>query len=489
MRQKQPRNVGFSQKLKAEYWNWTKEEKEKYMDSSEAIMKHICRRIHDGLSEAGATGRELDFKFSGILHDKDTKILFDPDKQTDIIQPIEPHIHGVLELVTKRDLNVIAEWIGIEPQFIEIPRGRYGRENMLAYLVHAKDSTKYLYDAREVETFDTWSYLDYYHEKYRSWEEYRATATVKHNKTKVDWLVKQVQLGKLTMSDIMRNESYRMVYADNMRLIKDAQQFLNEERAYRTMEAMENDEFELSVHFITGKPGAGKSFFANELTKKLENMHGWRTYEASGTNPMDDYTGEEILLLDDLRSGSMTATDWLKTLDHLSTSAISARYSNKQRAYRTIIMTAYEDPYTYFSYMKGSGGTDEALAQFIRRLLYLVSIYRLDDGNRVALVEEVVQGEPRTYHLGINDFIDEKHYKPRGPQEAALFKRTNFYGQPVSVVPVDDAVNSLSKIITAKNNPDNDHTNKERMTADEHEKNVGFVNKTNIDLDDLTRKK
>lgn len=484
MAQKQPKNVGFAQELTPEYWDWSEEEKEKYMGSPKDMMKNICRRIHQGLVNAGASEKELNFKFSGILHDKDTKVLFDPDKQTDVIQQTRPHIHGVVELVRKRDLNVIAEWIGIEPQYIEIPRGRYGRENMLAYLIHAKDPEKYLYDAKKVETFGTWDYLEYYHEKYRSWEEYRATAVVKRNKTKVDWLVKQVQLGNLTMSDIMKNETYKMIYADNMRLIKDAQQFLNEERAYRTMEAMENNEFELSVHFITGKPGAGKSYFANQLADKLENEQGWLTYEASGTNPMDNYSGEEILLLDDLRSSSMTATDWLKTLDHLSRSAMSARYSNKARAYRTIIMTAHEDPYTYFSYMKGSGGTDEALAQFIRRLMYLVSIYRLDDGERVAFVEEIVQGKPKTYHLNLNNFIDENDYRTRHEEEPYL-KRTNFYGQPLSLLPVSEAVKSLGNIIIDKNNPENNHTNKERMTAEEHSKKVGFVNKTQLDLDDL----
>lgn len=489
MAQKQPKNVGFMQYMEPDYWDWTDEEKDKYMGDAEAMMKNICRRLHEGLVEAGATAKELEFKFSGIVHDKDTRVLFDPDKQTEVIEPKDDHIHGVVELVKKRDLNVIADWIGIQPQYIEIPKGRYGRENMLAYLIHAKNPDKYHYDADDVKTFDTWDYIDYYHEKYKSWEEYRATATVKTNKTKVDWLVKQVQLGKLTMTDIMENDTYKMIYADNMRLIKDAQQFLNEERAFSTMRALENDEFELTVHFITGKPGAGKSYFANQLANKLEDEHGWRTYEASGTNPMDNYSGEEILFLDDLRSNSMTATDWLKTLDHLSKSAMSARYSNKGRAYRTIIMTAYEDPYTYFSYMKGSGGTDEALAQFIRRLMYLVSIYRLDDGERVALVEEIVQGESKTYHLGFNEFIDENTYRTSRSEEESSLKRTNFYGQPTSLLPVSQAVDGLSKIISEKNNPENVHTNTERMSANEHKNSVGFVNKTKLDIDDLGKLK
>lgn len=487
MARKQPTNIGFSQKLKAEYWDWTKEEKENYLGDTKAMMKNICKRIHDGLVDAGADADELKFKFSGIEHDKDTKILHDPEKEIDVIEQKETHIHGFVELVKKRDLNVIAKWIGIEPQFIEIPKGRYGRENMLAYLIHAKSPEKYRYDAKDVETFGTWDYMAYYREKYRSWEEYRATASVKNNKTKVDWLVKQVQLGKISMTEIMKNENYKMVYADNMRLIKDAQQFLNEERAYRTIEALENNEFELSVHFVTGLPGAGKSHFADLLCRKLENEHGWRTYPASGTNPMDNYTGEEILFLDDLRSSSMTATDWLKMLDHLSRSAMSARYSNKGRAYRTIIMTAYEEPYKYFSYMKGTGGTDEALAQFIRRLMYTIKLYKMDDGKRVALVEEIVQGKTRTYHLGYNDFISDDTRLSFGQQKDV--RRTNFFGKPVALLPVENAVDGLAKIISEKNDPERDHSNTERLTEHEHEKRVKFVNQTDVDLDDLKKLK
>lgn len=481
--QKQVKNFGFMQYLDPKYWLWTDAEKTANMTDSYDMMKYICSRIYNGLVAAGADDEELKFKFSGIEHDKDTLILWDPDKQMDVIEPKRSHIHGFIELVKKRDLNVIAKWIGLEPQYVEIPKGRYGRENMLAYLIHAKDASKFQYNPKEVQTFDTWDYMMYYQEKYRTWEEHKATVSVKQNNIKVDWLVKQVQIGKLTMTDIMENEVYKMVYADNMRLIKDAQQFLNEERAFSTIRALENGEFALSVNFITGEPGAGKSYFANQLCRRLEKENGWRTYEASGTNPMDKYSGEEILFLDDLRSSAMGATDWLKTLDHLSKSAMSARYNNKGRAYRTIVMTAYEDPYSYFSYMKGSGGTDEALAQFIRRLMYTIKIYRLDDGERVAMIEEIVQGKKKPYHLGYKRFVDENSSLTN--YDWKYIKQTNFFGAPLAMLPAKDAVSSLSKIISEMNNPENDHSNTERKTLEEYNKQIGFVNKTNLSLEDL----
>ena len=46
---------------------------------------------------------------------------------------------------------------------------------------------------------------------------------------------------------------------------------------------------------------------------------------------------------------------------------MSARYKNKQKATRVIVITSYLDPFTFFSYVKGVGGSNEALEQFIGR--------------------------------------------------------------------------------------------------------------------------
>lgn len=479
MAQKQLKNFGFMQYIEPKYWNWSKDEKSKYMVDTQTMIEHIYNRILEGLKSAGASSAELEFKFSCIEHDKDTTLLWDPKKEIEVIEPKEPHLHGFVELTKKRDLNVVAKWVGVEPQYIDIPRGRYGRPNMLAYLIHAKDPSKYLYDPEDVETCGTWDYFRYYQENIMDWDRQRATKSVKENKVQVDWLVKQVQYGKLTLSDIMDNESYKIVYADNMRLIKDAQDFANEERAHRTVKALERNEFALSVIYVTGMPGAGKSYFARELCKKLERENGWRTYEASGSHPMDNYSAEEILFLDDLRSSAMGATDWLKMLDQLSRSTLAARYNNKGRAYRTIIMTAYEDPYSYFGYMKGNGGSDEALAQFIRRLLYTVSIYRLDNSDRVAFIEEIVQGYHRYYHMRLKKFLNRPPYFSERD-----IKATNFYGHPIALLNADSAVERLCDTIAELNDPNKDHSNIERRTLNDAKSDT-FINNTGIDENKL----
>ena len=132
--------------------------------------------------------------------------------------------------------------------------------------------------------------------------------------------------------------------------------------------------------------------------------------------------------------------------------------------------------------MKGSGGTDEALAQFIRRLQYTVTIHRLNDGERIAKIEEIGQGEKRIYNLLDKKFMPPNHYI--NGYNSAYIKQTNFYGVPIATLPVNDAITCLSNVITEMNNPENDHSNTERRTVDEITQQNPFVDKTNLVLED-----
>ncbi|MFB5432810.1 Rep family protein, partial [Enterococcus casseliflavus] len=201
---KQVSVFSFTQQLDAEFWLWSDDEKSKFCGDGSLVLKNVYDRLKKEV--------DVDFKFSGITHDKDTSYEFDVKTQEKVIVAKVSHIHAVVELSNKRDLSKMAEIIGIQQQYIEIPRGRYGRENLLAYLIHAKDSSKYQYDPREVVTFDTWDYMSYYLEKVESWNYRKATTKKKANEVKVDWLVKEVQAGRLSKEQIMLTDDYAEVY-------------------------------------------------------------------------------------------------------------------------------------------------------------------------------------------------------------------------------------------------------------------------------------
>lgn len=478
---------GFMQYLDERHWNWSDDEKQKYFTDSDSILKHICKRIYDGLQQAGETDDDLKFEFAGINHDKDTNLVWDSRKQMEVIDPVQEHVHGVVTLSKKRDINVVAQWIGLETQYVESPKkGRYGKENMLAYLIHAKQPDKYQYDPHEVRTFGTFDYIGYWEAKKPAWDRHKSTVQTKQNKISAHWLVKQVQQGYLSKKDIMKNDAYREIYADNMPLINDAIQFYGEMRGYETLEALENGEFDLTVIFITGAPGTGKTQFALDLIRKLENESDWRSYQASPSNPMDDYNGEEIVLLDDLRAQSLDATSWLQMLDARTSANMGARYKNKQKAYRTIVITSYLEPIQFFSYVKGSGGANEALDQFIRRIMLNVRVHRMYDGGRMVEIEAIGQSpHPVIYDLenkswvlpqnenvetftnGVPKMFGDTKYSDMQLRHmnGIAYKQLNHVPYPVSKGSVENSLGFLTNVIQHRNDPSIDHSKTERPSV------------------------
>lgn len=104
----------------------------------------------------------------------------------------------------------------------------------------------------------------------------------------------------------------------------------------------------------------------------------WSYFKSAPTNPVDKYSGEEILFLDDIRPSAMSASDWLQLLDPEDVSETSARYNNKTIAPRAIVITAHQPLEQFFFYVKDKAGISEALDQFIRRLTAVVTVFNTD---------------------------------------------------------------------------------------------------------------
>lgn len=175
-------------------------------------------------------------------------------------------------------------------------------------------------------------------------------------------------------------------------------------RAYRAAAKLRNEEFSTQVVYIHGNAGVGKTRFANGFIQQAISYaqaqgERWQVYRAATSNPLDDWQGEEIMLLDDLRASAMDANDWLLLLDQHNASPARARYKNKgEVAPRLIVITATIEPVEFFFYARQKGNVDEALDQFIRRLQSVVKVYREDDILRY-LVQPIGEIEP--YQVGI----------------------------------------------------------------------------------------
>lgn len=380
-KRKQTTTYIFEQQLKPDFWDWSEDSKKLFLNwenNKIEIFKEIYERVN-------LMSESEDLKIALIIHDKDisygTKL-------------VEPHIHGYIEFSNKKDLNVLALNLGILPQYIESSgRGKYGKVNSKAYLIHAKDKDKYQYPASDVETFDTFDYEAFINQNKEDFENYSATRKREKSEESLDLVLSKVQLGELTYNDVMEDDNLAFLFGNNQQKFRERFNFYGERQAFLRLKSLELGEYQLTVLYIQGESEIGKSTLSREIALQVQcklNEIGLRgdIYSASSANSFDDYYGEEILVLDDLRENNMSPSDWLKLFDPLNSARMSARYQNKRVVPRLIIMPVYKSPKLFFGEIK-----EEDLNQFLRRINFLLDLtYKHgSDENRLYNISEVVK--------------------------------------------------------------------------------------------------
>lgn len=95
---------------------------------------------------------------------------------------------------------------------------------------------------------------------------------------------------------------------------------------------------EINVVFMSGETGLGKTTFAKQYCENAKKSY---CVSSSSNDPMQDYKGEDVLILDDLRDSDFKFTDLLKILDNHTKTTMKARYHNKAFIGETIIITSY----------------------------------------------------------------------------------------------------------------------------------------------------
>ena len=218
----------------------------------------------------------------------------------------------------------------------------------------------------------------------------------KNDKARVDAdiLEEMILTGHVCRNQILLTDEYYDIYARNKRRCEDALDTYAQHKIAKTVRAMENGEFKLSVLFITGQSGSGKSMFTDNVTRQIisdakkQYNEDWTVCSVAASNPFDEYNGEEVLIMDDLRGMSLTASDWLKLLDPDRAHYGGARYRNKRMACRVVIINSEKDVLEFFYYLKNSGGNkSEAMDQFFRRIMARVKVYRVPDSPDVRRIE------------------------------------------------------------------------------------------------------
>lgn len=402
-------SFSVTQQLDKSYWDNLNDGLHEALEQADTHA--IASTLVDRLERNGWTVSEC----YAIIHDKDTRAVWSEAHGEEVVEVKDEHIHVSVKFAPRENvgatLNAIADVIGVEPNYIEKPKsGRYSFDNQLAYLIHAKDSDKYQYEPSAVATVRGEDYMSIYTARADAWRKGRAVKKRKEHAQGVDWLEDEVLEGRILREQIFLSDELYRIYASNSKRIDSALETYGQRKIYRALDRLKRGEFKTKVFYIMGDPGSGKTSFANEMVKdaieKAKDKWGetWSVCKTGSTNPVDDYNGEEILLMDDVRGSTMRADDWLKLLDPYNMSPSSARYRNKTVAANIIIITACIHPVEFFYYTKGVGGgtaQEEAIDQFLRRLTGLIEVINLE-----GVIERVNVSIP------IKGDADERYYIP-----------------------------------------------------------------------------
>jgi energy-coupling factor transporter ATP-binding protein EcfA2 len=271
-----------------------------------------------------------------ILHDKD--VLKDG-------KPKKPHFHAVLTFTDGKTWDSIAKAIGVEKQYVNKIKTTTARAQ--AYLIHKNDIDKFQYDVSAVSAnFD-------YAEKM---DDVKRTINIEEVIRKIE----NEEIKPYNVYDAVD----AVTYAKHKPKLDRAFEYVqNKKRSVdRDMECL----------YIYGPSGCGKT----TLAKYLASQRGFHTYISSGgKNPLDNYQGEECIVLDDIRGSVFPLADFLKLTDNNTDSLVGCRYYNKSISYcKMIICTSVVSLKDLYG-----GVTDkekEPLKQLYRRFK---TIIRLDD--------------------------------------------------------------------------------------------------------------
>lgn len=379
--------IGLTQQFDGNYWGALTDTEAAALETARkdgGSIKPLTNCIITRLTAAGFCVAEC----HGIKHDADIHMVWSEAERREIPAYKTNHGHWVIKFAQGKGgtLDALAAAIGVEPQYVERPaKGRYAYDNMLSYLCHVKYPDKHQYNTDEVYTAIGTPYSHYVKERWVAWEKARGAVVKKRACEGIDDLEYKILTGQVTKSQIILTDELFEIYSRNRRRCEEALETYGERRAYKTLKALADGDFSMSVFFITGPAGVGKTHFTAKLVdnviaesvKRFGDDARWRVCHSAATNPVDDYRGEEILVMDDVRGFSMTGSDWLKLLDPHYASPNSARYHNKTVACRTIIITSTKEPLEFFYYTRSvAGGRDcsEGMDQFLRRLAALVHV-------------------------------------------------------------------------------------------------------------------
>lgn len=278
-------------------------------------------------------------RFAYIIHDKDV----DADNKLKA-----EHIHIMIKFAYSYNVMTLAKQLNLESQYIQKIQSR-NYEDALLYLTHANAKEKYQYSSDAVKAnFDYVAICERY---------------LKRKEQALTKLSEKEQL-KLLCEEIVQGKIRRYNYFEYISTDFFVRYRTKFENAFKMrddmLKAQENRILE--VIYMVGDSGSGKTTYAKEIAKQK----GYSYFVSSASNDiLDSYSGQDCLILDDLRPSCLSLSDLLKLLDNHTSSTAKSRYYNKILECKLIIITTVINIEDFFKNVFQE--QDEPLTQLKRR--------------------------------------------------------------------------------------------------------------------------
>ena len=328
-------------------------------------LEHFTEKLKSALI---AWCEKNNYEYAYIYHDKDIK--HDDDTNEDVVKP--SHIHFMVNTgSTKWPFDALLNRFasdGLKSQMLQ--KVRKGWNNALSYLVHrtegAVNDGKHLYELSEVvANFDYATTIGV------------IESQVEEKKTRIDEVIEKIESLECRRYNIHKFiDCADYSKKGNKIRIDTAFQYVEtkllEERKGRQMK----------VIWIYGKSGIGKTTLAKTI---CENNKWSFAISSSSNDALQDYNGQDCLILDDFRANGWSKTDVLKMLDNNTSSSIKSRYQNKQTCYlKCIIVTTIQAPLEFWQDGNWSSSGSEPYTQLSRRINQLVEMIKDEEEGQFA---------------------------------------------------------------------------------------------------------
>ena len=406
----------ITQQLDARYWP--------LLEGHEDDVLWILERIVSVLEGEGHT---VGIAYA-IKHDRDVHHLLDtltPDPLFYSATPGTPkRVHGHFLLhFAKGDKGMtvkeLSECLGIRSQYIQRTKpGKYGWDNLCAYLIHRKQGWKYQYDPTDVVNARGPSYTELEKKHRLLWYNGRQYVDKTNAGQFVPYLEELARTGQISSEDLLRNDELFEVYSRLGQMERGAItskiEMATQRRLLLRADKMQNLDTRKGVVFIHGSDsGSGKTLAGKTIAESLKRKYGWKCFKATPKHSLEGYVGQEVILLDEFAAAGWGFEDFLQLIDPSNYGEGDGRFSKiGQIAPNLIIITSSADLPDLVWSMKGSSDHSRPLDEVLRRLSFYVEAtgYVLDDqlaeyrrhGFDVYRVVILKKGKTRTWPLPDN---------------------------------------------------------------------------------------